>query len=437
MSAEPSKGAVERGEHVRTLDGVRGIAILVVVLHNLTLEDLAAPNAPLRLLRVLTAVGWSGVTLFFALSGYLITSILLRTRERPRYFRNFFARRVLRILPLYYVALVLVLVLAPRVLTLPGWFLDETKHQIWFWFYLSNWVLPLGLGIGVLNHFWSLAVEEQFYLAWPFVVRYVTARRLAMLCVGLAVLALASRVAIRATGFVSAVANYSWTTSRIDGLALGALVAVLADNPRAVAVIERWRGRLLVAVAVAVLGLAGASGGFGRHHPLVDTIGYSVLAVGAALLVSLAVRANARKSGVAYGIFSNAGLRWLGRYSYGIYVFHGILCLIGPAYVPEKWMHPTKTLPYLAVAYGYIAIMATISLALAYASFHLMEKRFLAMKRWFAPDGGGAAAVAPVAATAVAGDGGAGTSSSASASALPAATSGSAAKGSALPPPAR
>jgi peptidoglycan/LPS O-acetylase OafA/YrhL len=372
----------ERG-HIGTLDGVRGLAILLVVAHNFTL-DIPAPSLPLRLLHAITEVGWIGVILFFALSGYLITSILLRTRNDDRYFRNFFARRALRILPLYYTALILTLVVMPRVVTVPPWLAAETKHQVWFWFYLSNWVMPFGNGISILNHFWSLAVEEQFYLVWPLVVWAIAPRRLARLCLVLAAASFASRVAIRASGIVTPIANYSWTTSRLDALALGALVAVALRDPRAAAALARWRARLLPLLALALLALAGVTSGLGRHQPAVDTVGYSLLALAAALLVAGAIEAGDRRGGFTWKLFSHPALAWLGRYSYGIYVFHGMLCLALPRLLPPSWLKPQGNLAYLAVTGGYLVVAALISVALALVSYHVLEKRFLALKSRFA-----------------------------------------------------
>jgi peptidoglycan/LPS O-acetylase OafA/YrhL len=390
-SADPRDDVADRpvAQHLASLDGVRGLAILLVMVHNLTI-DAPAPSAAAQLVRVVMTAGWVGVTLFFALSGFLITSILLRTRRDPAYLRNFFARRVLRIFPLYYASLLVMLVLLPRLAPMPRWFTEEMPHQIWFWTYLSNWVIPLGKGIATLDHYWSLAVEEQFYLVWPFVVRALAPPRLARLCVALTFVALASRIAVRASGLVDPVANYYWTSARIDALALGALAAVLLQDGRGVALLARWGAALSAGSALAVAILAVATRGLPRHGAWVDTLGHGVLSFAAAVMVVQAARVDGRPAAsLARRFFRSGALRWFGRYSYGIYVVHGILDQIAPrllpGLLPSVWLNPRDNLHFLGLAVGYFVAIAGLSAALAYGSYHLFEKRFLALKDYFAP----------------------------------------------------
>lgn len=152
-------------KHIKALDGVRGIAILMVLVFHFGAFH---PNGFLQ--RALSGgikFGWCGVDLFFCLSGFLITGILLRTVADAGYFRLFYARRVLRIFPAYYVyvALTVMLVIAGHRF---GYFNQMTTHsQIWAWLYLSNWRDP---GLPYTAHLWSLSIEEQFYLAWPLLI---------------------------------------------------------------------------------------------------------------------------------------------------------------------------------------------------------------------------------------------------------------------------
>jgi peptidoglycan/LPS O-acetylase OafA/YrhL len=373
-------------DHLASLDGVRGLAILLVMLHNLTV-DVPAPTAATRLLHAATTAGWVGVTLFFALSGFLITAILLRTRSDPDYLRNFFARRVLRIFPLYYASLIVMLVLLPHLARLPGWFTDELPRQIWYWTYLSNWVIPLGKGIAMLDHYWSLAVEEQFYLVWPFVVRALAPRRLGRLCVWLVVVALASRIAVRAGGWVDPIANYYWTGARVDALALGALAAVLLQDARGSALVARAGAALSIGAALSVAILVAVTRGLARHDAWTDTWGHGVLSLAAAILVVQAVRVDRGGPSPARRFFRSGLLRWLGRYSYGIYVVHGILDQVVPRLLPRllspTWLAPRDSLHFTALATGYFIAVAGVSCAVAYASYHLFEKRFLALKSRF------------------------------------------------------
>lgn len=155
----------ETREHIPRLDGVRGIAILLVLLHHFT-DDREKLTGIARRLFLVTDAGWVGVDLFFVLSGYLITRILLSTKESPRYFTTFYGRRALRIFPLYYAVLVAVLLILPRLVP-PTPELDAILgRQVFLWTYLSNWVRDtFNSDYAALKHFWSLSVEEQFYLA--------------------------------------------------------------------------------------------------------------------------------------------------------------------------------------------------------------------------------------------------------------------------------
>src|SRR5690606_8311371 len=213
------------------LDGLRGLAIALVLLYHTTQYGFAeSPFA--RVLVALPAVGWSGVDLFFVLSGFLITGLLLRAKDGARYYGPFYARRALRILPLYWTALVFFLVLMPR---LPGldridaWYPGAAREGWWFWLFLSNVQLALE---GARQHrfldiAWSLAIEEHFYLAWPWSARWTSARPLLRVCAGAAGPALALRVALVWAG-APALAPYVLTPCRLAALATGAALAVAA-----------------------------------------------------------------------------------------------------------------------------------------------------------------------------------------------------------------
>ena len=165
--------------HLPALDGIRGLAVLWVIAHNTT-DQLGAPDSgPFHLLALLLNPGWIGVQIFFALSGFLITGGLLDTQKATNYLGSFYARRALRIMPLYFLVLFSLLVLMPALVEIPARLQSTVQHQSWLWLFVSNWA-PTGItgdfyGFG---HFWSLAIEEQFYLLWPLVVFRQTPRRL-------------------------------------------------------------------------------------------------------------------------------------------------------------------------------------------------------------------------------------------------------------------
>jgi len=164
------------------LDGLRGVAILLVLfLHFIIGQGVPAPSVLVDWWFIgIVRAGWMGVDLFFVLSGFLITGILLDTKGSRHYFRQFYTRRVLRIFPLYYGSLVLFLILLPTLFPDDQVLHDLHADAVWFWTYLYN-VKVAAAGFtpsSALGHFWSLAVEEQFYLIWPIVVLCLGRRHL-------------------------------------------------------------------------------------------------------------------------------------------------------------------------------------------------------------------------------------------------------------------
>lgn len=358
-------------KHLPVLDGVRGLAILVVLLHRFNLYS--THTALGRALDRGAALGYIGVQLFFVLSGFLITGILLDSRSASNYFSSFFGRRVLRIFPLYFGTLLVGLVLLP--LLLHG--RSEAGEAPWLWLFLSNWPKDADHGF---PHFWSLAVEEQFYFVWPFVVRALGTRRLLRFCALLIVLSLISRSAARAFG-VDPEQVYTWTICRMDALASGAAVAALLRSREDYARLQRtWRplviGTLLFTLAVFVM-----THGDERTRVSTQIIGYSTLSIVFALLVAALVRGEAKHSqGPLEAVFRSAPLRILGKYSYAAYVFHvpihHLLVRYWPHASDADGIGPLRALAFAAVA-------SLITLGAAIASYHLFEKHFLAMKKHF------------------------------------------------------
>lgn len=368
--------------HLPSLDGLRGIAILLVLLHNFDVLDLGGVRTlGSVLVKEFFYIGWIGVQLFFVLSGYLITRGLLTTQGEPDYFGRFFLKRVLRIFPLYYLALLVFLVLLPAT----GWVEQRPlQHSsLWLWFYLSNWTTPYEPTGGPLPHFWSLAVEEQFYLVWPLLLWKLRLRHIWWLCLGLTALAPLVRWVMVQQGFPDE-ALYEFTFSRMDALTAGAALAAW-DHGRALHGATRWRAwhlqliGLLLLVAAAV-----ASHGFRRIGPLPQVLGYSLLALGFAALTGWAVLTDqARSRGGSVSRWS-AVLRWsllrrFGHYSYAIYVFHKPLHDLVGVPLLAYWTGQPHTAD-LGIATLYFVLATAVLYAVGWLSWHLFERHFLALK---------------------------------------------------------
>jgi peptidoglycan/LPS O-acetylase OafA/YrhL len=378
--------------HVPPLDGLRGIAVLLVMLHHFWLvptvarTDVSAGTLPLLADRALMAVavsGWVGVDLFFVLSGFLITGILLDTKGSRSYFRTFYIRRTLRIFPLYYCFVAVVLVLPVVVgIGVPG--VREMVHDTaaWYLTYTSNILIawrgwesvPLALG-----HLWSLAIEEQFYLVWPLVVFALSPRSLGRICFGIILASLGLRIIFVSMGF-SPEAAYVFTLTRADTLAVGALVALSVRQPGE-APSQRWWGLIGVASAAALLLVFVRDRGLSYEDRFVGTIGYTAIAL---LFAAVVLNAYSCSPGTWRGrLLGAATLRWLGRRSYAVYIFHVpvIYAIVGVGVHPHSF--PTlfgTPLPGRVV----IFVVATgISLAMAAISWIILERPFLRLKDRF------------------------------------------------------
>ena len=213
---------------IPTLDGLRGIAIILVMLHHFTYYR---PTSGIGgLIGDVLFFGWAGVDLFFVLSGFLITGILLDTRDSGRYFTTFYARRTLRIFPLYYLVLFLALVVLPMFPAVDAVLMGhdvavELPPQWPYWSYLTNFSIADRGWVHWVDVGWSLAIEEHFYLVWPLVIWLCPPRLVAWLCTGIFVAEVFARSFARASD-MPVLSIYLFTWFRLDGLVIGALLAV-------------------------------------------------------------------------------------------------------------------------------------------------------------------------------------------------------------------
>jgi peptidoglycan/LPS O-acetylase OafA/YrhL len=352
------------------LDTLRGIAVLgVVLLHAFYWQFAGMSFGPwARRFMAATQPGWTGVNLFFVLSGFLITGILLDSKDKPHFYRRFYTRRALRILPAYYLLLILLLLLRSSSAAFVGL----------SFVYLANMTGFFGVACDY-GPLWSLAVEEHFYILWPTVVRNVTARRLTLVSGSLVVLIPVLRATSFAVGHRGGLDWYTWFVA--DGLAAGSLLAIMLRTS-----ISRAQVRTLCASLLGVALLLGVGGRpFGiltRNRLLGAALQFSVLNAffaGILLLFLLAGTSNARR----YVNFS--WLRFLGYLSYGLYLDHLLAFRmydrICRHYVPQF----TPSNGHFALVLMRFALAGGGAIGAAYLSRRFFEERFLRLKDSLVP----------------------------------------------------
>jgi peptidoglycan/LPS O-acetylase OafA/YrhL len=367
-------------KHKLELDGIRGIAILgVLITHSWAYIEPAPANEPLL---VVMSFGQWGVDLFFALSGFLITGILLETKHATNYFRSFYARRALRIWPLYYTVLP-VLFLAAAAFPWVAANMPVRAEWIGYMFYAQNipmfWANGFNAAPHMIGHFWSLAVEEQFYFVWPCLIFFLSEAAVLWLCAAGFLLALPLRIYLYQHVFGSSWALMIVTPSRMDGLLIGSACAVLARNA------GLFPARFIVATAA--VGFAILAWIAGLHSPgefigsgqYMRTFGVTAVALLSGSLIGI----SQRHLPLMDAILTTPVLRFFGRYAYGIYVFHIPLFIVA-----SRWLAPKLGIPLplpLSAAIPFIASLNAVSVLVAVLSFELYEAKVLNLKRFFKP----------------------------------------------------
>jgi peptidoglycan/LPS O-acetylase OafA/YrhL len=329
-------------KYVPELDGLRAFAIFgVLAIHS----NFALQTPWLEQVR---GWGWAGVDLFFVVSGFLITSILLSARSKPHYYRNFYARRGLRIWPLYYLLLFYVFVLTPH---LGKWADQHIDFSVYKWqyyvCYMQNLVFTR-LGSFALVITWSLCIEEQFYLVWPFFVRLFSRRSLEYLLIAVLISQPLLRLYLHRE---NASMGFFFTFDRLDAIAAGALVALR----------PKWFRFAWLATPLAIYLLKVGEWDFM----------YLALAITFAGIVCLATSHRSR-------VLASWPLRSMGKISYGIYIFHPLVFTL-------YWYTPIHKLFmhfHLPPVFDFWA-QVLLPIPVAALSWKYFEKPILSLKRHF------------------------------------------------------
>jgi peptidoglycan/LPS O-acetylase OafA/YrhL len=342
-------------QRVKELDSIRGLAAATIVIYHVWFMNIGLLG--------------SAVDLFFVLSGYLITSILLGHPLSERFLLAFYARRGLRIWPIYYISLLILVVInpwVPRPGSLAGlpYFLSFTQNLPYYWSDTAPAFIP------AFRHSWSLAIEEQFYLMWPVLLWLVGRKGLPWAAMGLIVLA----VTMRALNF------NSWIlATHCDGLALGALLAGLLEAPSEAA---RWRldRSLFLAVGLAAVGFWAGSAvvvrlfAHGSESALVTAV-QSIRPLCLNLVFFALVGLTVLGAGDwRMGLLRDRRLVYLGQISYGLYLYHHIVLILWDDFAAARG---------LGNHIGYDLVKIGVSLAIAALSNRIIEQPILALKGLF------------------------------------------------------
>ena len=399
MLQKSGQATLSRG-HITALDGVRGFAAASVFLFHYG-GGSHSRLFPVRLLGYVVHFGWFGVSIFFVLSGFLISGILWDSYSKPSWWKRFYARRSLRIFPLYYLALLIAVVVSVilgqhwRNLT-PLWVLALYLGDVPIFSQVSPALTPYMH----LEHFWSLAVEEQFYIVWPFLLALFAASRkyAKYLILSLWTLSLLYRFFI-----LSSPLAIDWQTMFLFGrageLLAGAYLAMLIRGDES----ERkrlytWSPILFCVTLPILIGIMLYDGNPDLGPPPMATIGLSLCSLFSASIIGMAInpldagsRGLSRLPAAIKAFFNHAILRWFGKISYGIYIYH---LLFKSAYVwitnriaPNLSPNAEQTLLF------FVALICT--LMIASLSFYTYESFFLRFKDRFSSRNPAKAVVRP------------------------------------------
>ena len=380
MNSSPK---IKTGVRVPELDGLRGLAILIVLFHHYVFIAVRPEDGWLAtLVRLVAPLSWSGVDLFFVLSGYLIGGILLDQRDTEYYFRTFYIRRICRIFPFYFLWLALFFIL-PGVLS-PRWhqigalFATEGIPKWSYVCFVQNFHMAgTGmLGASWLAPTWSLAIEEQFYLLAPLTIWLIPVRKLPLVLLALTLCVPAFRVYLYL--WHPGIFEYVLLPCRADTLLMGILCACWVRNETSRRWLEKHPDRLYLALLVLLAGagyltaVAHAQRSFdGLTSFEMVSFGYSWIALLYACLLLIVVT---RKQGVFVHLTRFTPLRYLGIISYSVYLMHmAINSLVHDLILGQE--------PHLInLSSGMVTFLALLfTLLLATFSWHYFEKPIL---RW-------------------------------------------------------
>jgi len=345
--------------HIDSLDGLRAIAALMVMFFHF-FQHLSCNDGLGLLFKRISGFGQTGVSLFFVLSGFLITRILLKEKQSEKYFINFYVRRSLRIFPLYYFYLCLVFFIIP--------FFENTStpeffRQVYHWIYLQDFAITFKWNYSGPLHFWSLAVEEHFYLFFPLLVYFLKEKQLVVSLFSLIVLSVILRFILSVKGYEV----FYFTFTRLDELSLGALLAVLELKGKLTGTFSKYFLYLflIILVPTCTLWFIFTS----ESNLYLQTFKFLLISLIYFSVIGFLITAS--KTHFLNKLLVNKMLLFTGKISYGLYVYHGICFAYFTKYVPTE-----------NIIINFIGSFI-LAFFVSTLSYYFFEKHFLKLKKHF------------------------------------------------------
>jgi peptidoglycan/LPS O-acetylase OafA/YrhL len=342
----------------KELDGVRAIAALMVMFfHFFQIPEIHDTYTSLS---KLAGFGQTGVSLFFVLSGFLITRILLNTKNTPGFFYNFYFRRSLRIFPLYFLFLVMYYYLLPLIYKQP---FTPAGQQVYDWGYLQDFAMTFNWKHEGPGHFWSLAIEEHFYLFWPLLVYFLNNKRIAIASIIIIAVAFLVRLVLVNHHYEV----YYFTFSRMDELAIGALLALLEVKNK---LVSKNAGKFLLLFTMIIIPTLVIWVYFtGSGNPVLQVFKFLMIAFSYFSIIGFIICI--KETSYIKKVLQIKPFLFSGKISYGLYVFHPVC--FGIVY---HFLKTSSTVLNFMLAFAFTYLIATIS-------YYLFENNFLRLKKFF------------------------------------------------------